>query len=88
MCIRDSPVISGDYSPYWEDGAVSSAKELAMARRSSEQLNQAEILASIKGKKYDVEKFYAANRDVIMFKEHTWGSWNSVSDPDLSLIHI
>lgn len=78
------PVISGDYSPYWEDGAVSSAKELAMARRSSEQLNQAEILASIKGKKYDVEKFYAANRDVIMFKEHTWGSWNSVSDPDNS----
>ncbi|MGN6541689.1 MAG: glycoside hydrolase family 38 C-terminal domain-containing protein [Ginsengibacter sp.] len=32
--------------------------------------------------KFDNEKFYKAWRDVVMFEEHTWGSWNSISDPD------
>jgi hypothetical protein len=32
--------------------------------------------------KFDNEKFYKAWRDVVMFEEHTWGSWNSISDRD------
>ncbi|MEO6837607.1 MAG: glycoside hydrolase family 38 C-terminal domain-containing protein [Ginsengibacter sp.] len=77
------PVYSGDYSPYWEDGAISSAKELAITRHNSERLNQAEILTTmVQPQKYNNEDFYKAWRDVVMFEEHTWGSWNSISDPD------
>ena len=77
------PVYSGDYSPYWEDGAASSANELSITRRNSERLNQAEILTQmILPQKFNNEDFYKAWRDVVMFDEHTWGSWNSISDPD------
>lgn len=77
------PVYSGDYSPYWEDGAVSSAKELAITKHNSERLNQTEILSSVVNpEKFENESYYKAWRDVIMFDEHTWGSWNSISDPD------
>lgn len=79
------PLYSGDYSPYWEDGAASTEKELAMTKHTSEQLNQLEILSSmIQPDKFDNEDFYKAWRDVVMFEEHTWGSWNSISDPDNS----
>ena len=38
------PEYSGDYTPYWEDGAASSALETAMNRASAERLVQAETL--------------------------------------------
>ncbi|MEO9144330.1 MAG: glycoside hydrolase family 38 C-terminal domain-containing protein [Ginsengibacter sp.] len=81
------PVYSGDYSPYWEDGAASTAKELAITKHNSERLNQTEILTSMIQPKnspdnYREEDFYKAWRDLVMFEEHTWGSWNSISDPD------
>lgn len=77
------PVFSGDYSPYWEDGAISTAKEIATMKYAGERLNQGEILTTmLQPTKFDYENFYKAWRDVVMFEEHTWGSWNSISDPD------
>ena len=38
------PEVRGDFTPYWEDGAASSARETAMARMASERLVQAETL--------------------------------------------
>jgi hypothetical protein len=32
---------------------------------------------------YHRDSFHKAWRDVVMFQEHTWGSWNSISDPDI-----
>lgn len=76
------PTYSGDYSPYWEDGAAATAKELAITKHTSERLNQSEILAAmLHPEKYDAETFYKAWREVVMFQEHTWGSWNIISDP-------
>ena len=43
------PVFKGDYTPYWEDGAGSSARETALNRASGERLVQAEALYSIRG---------------------------------------
>lgn len=76
------PVYSGDFTGYWEDGAASSARETAMVRQAAEQLVQAEVLWSmINPSKYPVDRFETAWKSVLLFNEHTWGSWNSISDP-------
>ncbi|MCX6259044.1 MAG: glycoside hydrolase [Bacteroidia bacterium] len=77
------PSFSGDLTPYWEDGALSVAAELAMNRQASERLVQAEILFSMtKPDKYDEARFNEAWKNVLLFDEHTFGAWNCVSDPD------
>jgi hypothetical protein len=77
------PSFTGDFTPYWEDGAASSAYELGLTRRASEKLAQAEALsAMLPNGKYDYKKFYQAWKDVLLFDEHTWGAWNSTQQPD------
>ena len=77
------PVYSGDFTPYWEDGAVSTAKEEAIAKKAGETLNQCEILSTMLNFSAHADSFYQAWRDVVMFQEHTWGAWCSISDPDI-----
>jgi alpha-mannosidase len=77
------PVFKGDFTPYWEDGAASTAEELSLNRYNAERLNQLEILCSItKSKSYPAESFYNAWRNVSLFSEHTWGASASGPDPD------
>jgi hypothetical protein len=78
------PSASGDFTPYWEDGALSSAAELGLVRRSSERLTQTEILAAILEKKFSREHFFEAWKNVHLFDEHTWGAYNSISEPENS----
>ena len=80
------PSYRGDLTPYWEDGAGSSALETAMSRNAAERLTQAATLASILSPSGYSEPAYAtAWRDVLMYSEHTWGAWCSVSDSEKSL---
>lgn len=77
------PVVRGEFTGYWEDGAASTAAETAANRASAERLLQAEALWSILGKDgFPAEKSTEAWRNVILFSEHTWGAADSVSDPD------
>ena len=77
------PSFAGDITPYWEDGAASTAAELGMAQRSTERLVQAEIMTSMSAPEaYDRKAFADAWDAVNLWIEHTWGAWNSVSDPD------
>lgn len=77
------PSYRGDLTPYWEDGAGSSALETAMSRNAGERLTQAATLASIMSTAGYTESAYAtAWRDVLMYSEHTWGAWCSVSDSE------
>jgi len=77
------PSLRGDFTPYWEDGAASSARETAINRAAAERLVQAEILwALLSPDKYPQNDFYYAWRNILLYDEHTWGSWNSISDPD------
>lgn len=77
------PEVSGDFTPYWEDGAGSSARETAIARTASERLVQAEILWSmLDPTSYPDAAFYTAWRNVILYNEHTWGAHCSISKPD------
>ncbi len=80
---KDIPTVRGDFTPYWEDGAGSSARETALNRAAAERLVQAQTLyAMLSPDKYPAEKFHDAYREAILYDEHTWGSWNSISDPE------
>ena len=78
------PQVRGDWSPYWEDGAGSSAAETAMNRASSERLRQAETLwALLAPEKYPAKRFEDAWNNVLLYSEHTWGAYCSVSHPGI-----
>ena len=76
------PQVRGDWTPYWEDGAGSSAAETAMNRASSERLAQAETLwAMLAPKRYPAGKFAAAWNNVLLYSEHTGGANCSITQP-------
>jgi len=76
------PSVKGDFTPYWEDGAASSALETAMNRNSASRLLQAEALwAMLDPEHYPAEEFEEAWRQIVLFDEHTWGAADSVSNP-------
>ena len=77
------PVVKGDFTPYWEDGAVSTAAETASVRRSVDRLIQAETLWSMGSDRvYPGHEFADAWRNVVLWDEHTWGADKSISEPD------
>jgi hypothetical protein len=77
------PRARGDFTPYWEDGAGSSARETSMNRDAAERLVQAETLwAMLNPARYPAEDFYKAWREVVLYDEHTWGAHCSISQPD------
>ncbi|SMO71809.1 glycoside hydrolase family 38 N-terminal domain-containing protein [Solitalea koreensis] len=81
------PSVKGDMTPYWEDGAISTASEEGKNRVNSLRLQQLTTLyAMVDPKKYDEKKFYNAWTNVIMFHEHTWGAHNSITEPDVPFV--
>jgi hypothetical protein len=79
----DLPQVRGDWTPYWEDGAGSSARETAQNRASSDRLAQAETLFALwQPRAYPAAEFTAAWNQVLLYSEHTWGAWCSVSEPE------
>lgn len=76
------PEYRGDWTPYWEDGAASSALETAMNRDSSDRLAQAEALwAMQRPASYPASNFRDAMRELLLYDEHTWGASSSVTAP-------
>lgn len=76
------PRFHGDWTPYWEDGAGSSALETAMNRANSDRLAQAEaVYAMLKRDGYPAEKFSDSWRNVLLYSEHTWGADCSITAP-------
>lgn len=81
------PVVKGDISPHWEDGAMSTAKEEGINRNSGLKLQQLTTLYSMLNPRlYNSQRFYDAWRNVILFHEHTWGAFNSITAPDLPFV--
>jgi alpha-mannosidase len=77
------PRVRGDWTPYWEDGAGSSALETAMNRQSSDRMTQAEALFAMSNPKaYPAAAFEDAWNRVLLYSEHTWGAWCSVNEPE------
>ncbi len=77
------PEVRGDFTPYWEDGAGSSARETALAREAAERLVQAQTLWALHNpREFPHEQFYTAWRNISLYDEHTWGAHCSISQPD------
>jgi hypothetical protein len=79
------PIHTGEISPYWEDGAYSTAIEEMENRELVIKTIALEKMAIAAGK-YESNKrsFYLLHRNMVMFHEHTWGSWCSISDPEIA----
>lgn len=81
------PVYKGDGSGYWEDGIGSDAYFAAEDRKNQNRALSAEVLSSVA---HSVDPdlnppagvFADIWRNIILFAEHTWLSYNSVSQPD------
>jgi len=78
------PEASGDFTPYWEDGAASSSTETSLNRQTADRIVQAETLTVMnEGPNENFkEEFINAWKGVVLFSEHTWGALQSKSDPD------
>lgn len=75
------PSYAGDMSPVWEDGAASSARELALNRSTAEKLNQIEIQwSTVSPEDFPTASLNEAWKYVNLFSEHTWGAANSFYD--------
>lgn len=77
------PVETGEISPYWEDGAFSTVQEEILNRTISLKTAALETRMKKEGiiEKYR-EALYSLHRNILLFSEHTWGSWCSISDPE------
>jgi hypothetical protein len=76
------PVRSGDMTPYWEDGAISSAAEEAGVRAAARELQQAEVLSVLRGTPLPRAERDEAWRNILLWREHTWGAADSINQPD------
>ena len=81
------PEVRGDFTPYWEDGAASTALETALNRAAAERLVSAQALWALRSPgTYPAEEFRAAWRNVVLYDEHTWGAHNSITEPDSDFV--
>ena len=76
------PTFSGDLTPYWEDGALSTSRETAIARDAGERLSQAQIFSTMLNIPHQKESLQDAWQATLLYNEHTWGAYNSISRPD------
>ena len=77
------PQFSGDLTPYWEDGAGSTSRETGMNRGSADRLAQADFLWTLLAPRARPgARFDEAWKNVLLYTEHTWGAWCSISKPD------
>ncbi len=85
----DLPTFTGDGGGYWEDGIGSDAYFAAEDRLNQNRALSAEVLSSVT---HSVDPnlnppsdlFKDIWHNIMMFSEHTWLSYNSVSQPDHS----
>ena len=81
------PTFRGDMTPYWEDGAGSSARETAINRHTADRLVQAETIWALRNPgQFPAAEFAVAWKNAALYSEHTWGAYNSVSQPDLPFV--
>ncbi|MFC2084235.1 glycoside hydrolase family 38 C-terminal domain-containing protein [Bacteroidota bacterium] len=79
---KDLPEYRGDMTAFWEDGAASSAYETSVNRKNASRIVQIQTVAAMLNKNSFGSEFGDIWRNILLFDEHTWGSWNSISEPE------
>jgi alpha-mannosidase len=79
--------VTGDAGPYWEDGEASDAANTAIDRSSQSRALAAEEMSTVS--RYlnsslgvPKEQLNRIWKNLLLFGEHTWTSWDSVYRPD------
>jgi len=81
------PSYSGDFTPYWEDGAYSTAAEMVMNRKNSNRIVSLATLYAIRDQgSFPVSLYDQAWKNILLWDEHTWGAHNSITDPDIPFV--
>ncbi len=80
------PVFRGDGGAYWEDGAGAAQRETALNRDTQRLLPVAEMVAALatagnRALRYPAAEFEQAWKDLLLFDEHTWGSYSAITQP-------
>ncbi|MFM8595469.1 MAG: hypothetical protein ACKOBN_00060 [Flavobacteriales bacterium] len=76
------PKVTGEISPYWEDGAYSTAAEEIQMRRLVKEVIDFEEKLNTDQKIQHRAQLREIHRNLVLFHEHTWGAWCSISAPD------
>ncbi len=77
----------GDAGPYWEDGIGADAYYVAQDRANQNRALSAEVLATV-SQTLDPSLHPPADlvtdiwRNIVLFSEHTWASYNSITQPN------
>lgn len=75
------PQLSGDWPDYWADGVASTAFETNVARAGERIVPITDMLTAMAGEKDDLAQFDAV-RSILLYDEHTWGAYSSITMPD------
>ena len=83
---NDIPTIRGDGGPYWEDGIASDAYYAGIERWNEGRAPTAEKFATLTSivnplLRPDMADLARMWTNMILMDEHTWDSYNSISDP-------
>ncbi|MFO7617073.1 MAG: hypothetical protein R6V75_07460, partial [Bacteroidales bacterium] len=77
------PVMAGDYTESWTDGVASGSMETRANRSSQEDILRLEALGAITGRgDISPATISAIWKRILLFTEHTWGSYKSSTDFD------
>ncbi|MFA5067364.1 MAG: hypothetical protein WC339_06530 [Candidatus Izemoplasmatales bacterium] len=76
----DIPTYKGDWTDWWSDGFMSTPKAVSLYKEA--QRNYEQILSlQEQGFAFDSAKLDALEYNLMMFSEHTWGYFTSVTEP-------
>jgi alpha-mannosidase len=84
---KQLPTYKGDAGPYWEDGIGGDASYVAEDRANQNRALSAETLAAV-SHTLDPSLHPPTDlvadiwRNIVLFSEHTWASYNSITQPD------
>lgn len=81
----DIPVYSGDWADWWADGAGSTPAEVKIYREAVRKYDLCRKLDP-EGKMGSRELSGKAEKEMMLYAEHTWGFASSVSEPWESLV--
>ncbi|MFD0693604.1 glycosyl hydrolase-related protein [Paenibacillus sp. GCM10027628] len=77
-------VHSGDWTDYWNFGSGSAAKETKLNRRTKQGMKAVELMDAFKREENPsyLQIKEQAWEQILLYDEHTWGTFNSISEPD------